>query len=118
MTNPWSESTEKAVLYPDDLAGRGPLWIKKQEPLEAEDVPEDDANHGKWAELIDSDPSDYMAAPVQVRDLIGEAWAQSDGEDYLGIEIFEAERGPEAHAEWDVEGRVLDPTEPEHDVEI
>lgn len=113
MSNPWTQSTEKDVLYPDDLAGRGPLWIVAQEPLEADDVPHDDAQYGMWAELPEDDPAEYLAAPRQIRELIGEAWEERPDAELLGIEILEAERGPQDHDEWEIEGKTLDPETPE-----
>lgn len=112
MTNPWTKSTEKDVLYPDDLAGRGPLWILAKKPLEADEVPHDDARFGKWAELHEADPAEYLAAPRQIRALIGDAWEENRDADVIGIEILEAERGPEDHDEWEIEGYVLDIDEP------
>lgn len=111
MSNPWKESTVKEVLYPDDLQGRGPIEIVSEEPIEADEVPIDDARYGLWAEVAEGHDFRYIAAPRQVRELIGEAIEQNGGLPVV-IEVLEIDRGPLDHDEWEVEGRILEEGDP------
>lgn len=110
MTNAWSESTEKAVLYPDDLPEHGPLSIVSEEPLSAEDVPHEEARFGSWAELHEDHAAEYIATPEAVRTLIGAAVEEQGFP--CTIEVLEAERGPRDHDPWKIEGRIVEDGDP------
>jgi len=110
MSNAWSDSATKDVLYPDDLPGYGPVQVVS-EPIEAEDVPSEEARYGLFAELGGDSPPQYMATPIQVRSLIGDA-VESEGGLPVVVEVFEAERGPSDDDPWEIDGRVVEDGDP------
>lgn len=103
----WRESATNDVLYPDDLPGHGPITIVG-EPLEAETVDVDGADHGLLAELADDHGADYVICPKNLRLAIAAAWGEYDGVDGAVLEVLEADRGPEDHAEWHFDVRTLE----------
>lgn len=102
-TNAWSESAQNDVLYPDDLAERGPVKVVS-EPIEAEDVDVDGADHGTLAELAGDSPPHYLVCPQQLREELGERWDEET--ETSTIEVVEATRGPHDHDPWEFEFRV------------
>lgn len=103
----WRSSATTDVLFPDDLAGYGPIQVVG-EPLAAEDAETDTVEFGVVARLDgDHHEEEFLVAPRQLRGLIADAWR--DDLDAATFEILEAEKaGPEDDAEWEIDGRVIE----------
>lgn len=106
----WRKSATTDVLFPDDLAGYGPVCVVG-EPLEAEEAETDTVEYGVLARLAEGFPEEYLVAPKAVRALIADAWRDDD--DLAYFEVLEAEKdGEEEHAEWSIEARILEDGDP------
>lgn len=108
MTNEWTKSATNEVLYPDDLAGYGPLEVVEG-PIEAEEANSENAQYGKFAVLGDGNEPDFMATPRQLRAALGALFEKQDGYP-LTFEVLEAEKGPRDDSEWRFEVEAIDPT--------
>lgn len=112
MTNPFIESTESDVLYPDDLPGIGLVEVLSSAPVDADDVDADGADYGLWCRVLPAgrDSEKWMACPRAIRALVGEA-IETDPDNPV-IEVTEATRGGNDHDPWEIEGRVYEEGDP------
>lgn len=104
MSNPFKESVKKEVWYPDDLPDLGRFEVLSEEPVEAENVPHDEASYGKWVEVENGSGPVWITAPLQLREIIGEA-IEDHGDDYV-IEVVEVEDPPQDHKPYEISARV------------
>jgi hypothetical protein len=107
MSNEWTNSATNDVLYPDDLAGYGPLSVDS-EPIEAEDVPSENAKYGTFAKTAEGVEPDWIATPRQLRVAIGQMYDNQGGLP-VTFDVLEAERGPRDDSEWTFEVKPIDP---------
>jgi hypothetical protein len=107
----WRESATTDVLFPDDLAGYGPVVVVG-EPLAASDVDTDTVEFGTVAELDgDHHDADYVVAPQQLRAAIADAWRPDEG--VAALEVTEAEKaGHSDDAPWEIEHRTINDGDP------
>lgn len=112
MSNPYAESATNNVLFPDDLVGKK-LNPISDEPIPAEDVPEDDAKYGHYVECeLAEATTSYVNAPKQLRYVIGEHYKELMSDGYPVLEVTEAKRGPADHDPWEFETRLVREGEP------
>lgn len=107
MTNEWTRSATKDVLYPDDLEGYGPLSVVS-DPTDADDVPSENAKYGLFAETGDGVEPDWMATPKQLRAALGALFEKQDGYP-ITFEVIEASSGPRDDSEWTFDVKAIDP---------
>lgn len=106
----WRESATTDVVFPDDVAGYGPLMVVG-EPLDAEEADTDTVSYGTVARLSDEHPEKYLVAPKQMRQLIADAWRPDRG--FAAFEVTSAEKENGADdAPWLIEGRVIEDGDP------
>jgi len=76
MTNPFTESATDDVLYPDDLSGKK-LLLRGEEPVDADEVPHDDAKYGYFTKCENSEGTEvWISSPKALREWIGENYAE------------------------------------------
>lgn len=110
-----SESIRKEVLYPDDLPGHGPLVVDEylywecEDPDDREELPED-ANYGTWLPVQDgAEERVWISAPRALREFLEEEGAE-EGTCFEVLEL--AKSGPEDHAEYEGEFRIIEEGDP------
>lgn len=73
--NPFAEAARKEVYYPDDHVEAPPYRLLSEEPVEADDVDNDDAKHGTWVRCkvgtADSAEEAWVAAPRSLLKFLG-----------------------------------------------
>jgi len=107
----WRSSATTDVLFPDDLAGFGPLCVVG-EPVDAAETDTDTVEYGVVAELDgDHHEERFLVAPQQLRHLIADAWRPDDGMAVFEVETAE-KSGSGDHAAWTIEGRIIDDGDP------
>lgn len=109
--NAWRDSATTDVLFPDDLAGYGPIAVVGA-PIPAEEADTDTVRYGVVATLDgDHHAEDYVVAPKALRSAIADAWRDDD--EMAVFEVLEAEKsGPEDDAAWVIETRTIDNGDP------
>jgi len=113
MTNPFSDSTNDDVLFPDDLPGQK-LDPLSEEPVPADDVPHDDAKYGHYT-LCESasDGEVWVNSQKQLRAILGEHYddlVQTEG--FPVIEIHDADRGDAEHDPWQFDFSLVEEGDP------
>lgn len=72
MSNPYTDSATDDVLYPDDLEGKK-LQITSEQPLDADDVDDENAKYGQFSKALTSDGTEvWVSSPKALRQFIGE----------------------------------------------
>lgn len=111
MTNPMRESVTKEALYPDDLPQFGGksddhLVLVEPAPVDAGDVPVDDARYGQWIQVETGKHGEVWAcAPRLLREFLADAFDFHESTD-LAFQVFDAERGDADHEPWRFDARV------------
>lgn len=107
----WRESATADCLFPDDVAGYGPLCVVG-EPIDADDADTDTVEYGVVARLDGNHhEEDYLVAPRQIRALIADAWRPE--EELAAFEVLDAEKdGHSDDSEWIIDGRVIENGDP------
>lgn len=75
MSNPWEESVDDDVLYPDDLAGET-FELVGDAPVEAEEVDHENAQYGWFMEVSNGESEKWASCPVELRKELGVAGAE------------------------------------------
>lgn len=98
--NPFVAATRKAVYYPDELQDLGTVDLVSPEPVEAEEVPEDDAKHGDFVKVVHSMNGEASEAWIAAPRDLQRALADARAEPGHTFQVRDAERGDRAHSEW------------------
>lgn len=109
MANPFKTAVEKRVWYPDELEELPWLELVSEEPVDADEIDEDTAQHGDWVRVApDGAPEEEEHTPVWTGD---EVWisAPQGLQKSLAVKeavpghrfiVHEARRGDTEHAPW------------------
>lgn len=105
----WRAAATTDVLFPDDLAGYGPIAVTGP-PIPADEAETDTVDYGTLAALSAEHDEEYLVCPQQVRSLIADAWR--DDEERAVFEVLETEKGPGDSDPWQIDGRVVENGDP------
>lgn len=72
MVNPFEKASKKEVYYPDELDEVGTVQLVSEEPIEAKEVPHDDAKHGDWIKVTQNGAEIWLSCPKDLSRALGE----------------------------------------------
>lgn len=98
MTNPFKKAATKEVWYPDELPEPGTVELVSEAPVEADDVPHDDAKYGRFIKVRTHDADVWFAAPRQLVEALGEVEAEPGHV----FQVRDTEEPEAEHDEWTV----------------
>lgn len=100
MTNPFKQEATKEVWYPDELTEPGTVELLSDEPVQASDVPADDARFGKFIKVRTGDDMEvWFACPKDLSRALGEG----DATPGHVFQVRSAHREDEDDAPWQFE---------------
>jgi hypothetical protein len=99
MDNPYEAAASKSVYYPDELAEPGTVELVSEAPVEADDVPHDDAKHGDFIKVETSAGEVWFAAPKDLIRALGDVQAEPG---HI-FQVRATSRGDAAHDPWEIE---------------
>lgn len=102
--NPFTESVDDGVLYPDDLEGKT-LELVGDRPVEADEVDHENAQYGMFVQVDDGTGEKWASAPRGLREFLGHA-VEEHGTTDLVFLVSEVEKGPRDHDPYEVDARV------------
>jgi hypothetical protein len=111
MSNPYTDSATDDVLYPDDLEGRK-FQITSEQPLDAENVDDDDAKYGQFSKALNADGKEvWVSSPKALRQFIGEHY-DAIIRDETPIEVLTVEKPTGENEPYVIEARLVEAGDP------